>query len=176
MSEQNKEKQYITAIIGKTGLSQEEIIELGEEKIRELKGLISMGGALFMISKELKIDIPDNNQFKELETKKITIKDLTTNMKNLTLIGSISEIGEMRSFTKKTGEEGRVVNFKLQDNTGIIRIVLWDELTDIINKTEFQVNAQVKITSGYTKHSDYWDKLEVILSDWSTITFEEGSD
>ena len=41
-------------------------------------------------------------------------------MKNLTLKGNITEIGEIRTFNKKKGEEGRVLNFILEDNTGTI--------------------------------------------------------
>jgi len=52
-----KEKGFIGKIIEETGLSKKEILELVEEKKVELKGLISQEGALFLIGKELGIDL-----------------------------------------------------------------------------------------------------------------------
>ena len=80
-----KTEVYVNKIIEGTGLTRKEIQNLVEEKKLELKGLISDEGALFIIAKELGVDVKNenNNVLKDIE---INIADITLNMKNIILI------------------------------------------------------------------------------------------
>ena len=141
---------YINKIIEKTGLNKKDIEDLVRKKKEELKGLISEEGALFVIAKDLGVDVREEN--KELLNEiDINISDITSNMKNLTLIGRIKDIYNIRTFNKKDGSEGHVGSFLLNDNSGDIRIVLWDEHARILNNKEFVKNELVKIINGYAK-------------------------
>jgi len=73
---------YINKIIEGTGLTRKEIQDLVEDKKNELKGLISDEGALFIIAKELGVDVKSENKdfLKDIEIK---ISDITHNMKNI---------------------------------------------------------------------------------------------
>ena len=84
---------YISKIIEDTGLTRNEIKTMVEEKKNELKGLISEEGALFIIAKELGVDVKDENKdlLKDID---INIADITPNMKNITLIGRIKQINK----------------------------------------------------------------------------------
>jgi len=53
---------YINKIIEDTGLTKKEIQNLVEEKKAELKGLISDEGALFVIAKELGVDVKSESK------------------------------------------------------------------------------------------------------------------
>ena len=57
-----KTEAYINKIIEETGLTKKEIQRLVEEKKEELKGLISDEGALFIIAKELGVDVKEENK------------------------------------------------------------------------------------------------------------------
>jgi len=118
-----KTEVYINKIIEDTGLTRKEIQNLVEDKKNELKGLISDEGALFIIAKELGVDIKGENKdlLKEIE---IFISDITQNMKNITLYGRIKEIYNVNSFERNDGTKGYVGSFLLNDNTGDTRIVL----------------------------------------------------
>ena len=48
---------YIKKIIIETGLNRKEIKSMVEEKIIQLKGLISEEGALYVVAKELSVEI-----------------------------------------------------------------------------------------------------------------------
>ena len=117
---------YVNKIIEDTGLTRKEIQSLIEDKKNELKGLISDEGALFIIAKELGVDIKNENKdlLKDIE---INISDITQNMKNLTVNGRIKEVYNVNSFNKNDGSKGFVGSFLLNDTTGDARIVLWDE-------------------------------------------------
>lgn len=53
-----KEENMLNKIIEETGLTTKEIQTLAEEKQAELKGLVGMEGALFLVSKDLGVDKP----------------------------------------------------------------------------------------------------------------------
>ena len=146
-----KTEAYIKKLIEETGLTKKEIQDLVEEKKQELKGLISEEGALFIIAKELGVDVKEENKdlLKDID---INIADITSNMKNITLVGRIKDIYRITSFTKKDGSEGHVGSFLLYDNTGDIRIVLWDEQINIFKEQNFAKNELVKLINGYAKN------------------------
>jgi len=83
-----KKEATINRLIEGTGLSRKEIEVLMDEKVNELKGLISEEGALFIISKEMGVDVPQEKKFDDFgEFKTMTISQIERNMKNITLNG-----------------------------------------------------------------------------------------
>ncbi|MFX1337091.1 MAG: DUF2240 family protein [Promethearchaeota archaeon] len=149
-----KTEAYINKIVEDTGLTRNEIKNMVEEKKNELKGLISEEGALFIIAKELGVDVKDENKdlLKDIE---INIADITPNMKNITLIGRVKQINKIFSFNKKDGGTGKGGSFILHDNTGEIKIVVWDEHIKILEHPEFERNQLVKILNGYARKGKY---------------------
>jgi len=162
-----KTEAYINKIIEDTGLSKTEIQSLVEEKKEELKGLISDEGALFVIAKELGVEVSGENQelLNEIE---LNISDITLNMKNIVLVGRIKDIFNLNSFNKSNGEVGYVGAFKLNDNTGDIRIVLWDDQVNVFKDERFEKNEIVKILNGNAKQGRYGG-IEIHIGRFSKI-------
>ena len=155
-----KTESYISKIIEETGLSKKDIQDMVEEKKKELKGLISEEGALFIIAKELGVDVREENKdlIKDID---INIADITPHMKNISLIGRIKEINQINTFNKKDGGEGRVGSFSMNDPTGDIRIVLWDDDVNMLAQDNFVVNELVKIFNGYAKEGKYGTEIHL---------------
>ncbi len=153
----SENEEYINKIIQKTGLSKKEIQKRMEEKKLALKGLISDEGALFIVAKELGVEIQNKNKITS-EKIEINISDISLNMKNLSLIGRIRETNPVNNFTRKDGTLGLVGSFLLHDSTGDIRIVLWDEKTKIIENDYFQKNELVKIINANVRMGRYNEK------------------
>ena len=149
-----KTEAYINKIIEDTGLTRKEIQEMVRDKKIELKGLISEEGALFIIARELGVDVRDENRdlLKDIE---INISDIRPNMKNITLAGRIKEIYSVNSFNRSEGDRGYVGSFLLHDHTGDIRVILWDEHVHIFNKDNFNINELVKIVNGLAKKGKF---------------------
>ncbi|MHA1293914.1 MAG: DUF2240 family protein [Promethearchaeota archaeon] len=158
---------YINKIIEETGLSKNDIQKKVEKKKIELKGLISEEGALFIIAKEMGVDVKEENKdlLKEIE---INVSDIRTNMKNITLIGRIKDIYNIARFNKDGGEIGQVGSFLLYDRTGDIRIVLWDEQVNIFKDNRFNTNELVKIINAYAKKGKY-GAVELHIGKFSKI-------
>jgi len=162
-----KVENYINKIIEDTGLTRKEIQDLVNKKKEELKGLISDDGALFIIAKELGVDVKDENK-KYLKDIDINISDITLNMKNINLYGRIKEIYSINKFNKNDGTAGYVGSFLLNDHTGDIRIVLWDEHVNIFKQNEFVINEMVKIINGVAKKGRYND-IEIHIGRFSKL-------
>jgi len=162
-----KTEVYINKIIEDTGLTRKEIQNLVEDKKNELKGLISDEGALFIIAKELGVDIKNENKdlLKDIE---IFITDITQNMKNVTIFGRIKDIYNTNSFKKNDGTNGFVGSFLLHDNTGDARIVLWDDQVKIFNEPNFEKNELVKIINGNAKKGKFGD-IEIHVGRYGKI-------
>jgi len=151
---------YIKKIIEETGLNKKEIEDLVNEKKEELKGLISDEGALFIIAKELGVDVKDQNDdlLKDIE---INVSDITANMRNITIVGRVKEIYRIYTFDKKDGSEGRVGSFLLHDSTGDIRVVMWDDQTDFFKSSNFDINELIKIINGYAKQGKFGIEIHI---------------
>ena len=162
---------YRKAIIEQVVITRKEIDVLVEDKKKALKGLVSDEGALFIICKELDVDIPKKRKFDFIsEFKPLQIKDVKiANIKSLTLTGRVASIREVHEFQRKDGSNGKVLSFTLVDNTGRIGIVVWDDNTDIINNPKFKINAIVQVTNGSSKWSDYNNAYEINIPRWGAI-------
>ena len=149
-----KSELYIKKILKNTGLTRKEIQDMVENKKVELKGLISEEGALFIIARELGVDVKEETKdlLNEIE---LNISDITPNMKNINLTGRIKEIYNINEFTKSDGGSGRVGSFLLQDNTGNIRIVLWDDQVNIFSESNFEENELIQIINGIAKKNKF---------------------
>jgi len=71
------------------------------------------------------------------------IAELKVRQGNVECEGSITEIGEVKTF-QKFGREGRVASATLKDDSGKIILSLWNDDVDKI-----KVGDKVKITNGY---------------------------
>lgn len=73
----------------------------------------------------------------------MNINELKAGQGSVTVEGEITEISEPRTF-EKYGKSGRVANATLKDDTGTIKLSLWNEQIDTIKP-----GMTVKITNGY---------------------------
>ncbi len=71
------------------------------------------------------------------------INELTTGQGNVDVEGTIKEVGEPRSFNR-FGKELTVVNAVLEDDSGSIKLTLWND-----DANRFKEGDVVKITNGY---------------------------
>jgi len=71
------------------------------------------------------------------------ISELKTGQGNIDVEGTIKEVGEVRNFNK-FGRELKVANVVLADDSGSIKLTLWNDDVD-----KFKEGEVVKITNGY---------------------------
>ena len=69
------------------------------------------------------------------------ISDVDEDEEDVIIIGRIIEINDIREFDRDSGNTGFVRNIEIADDTGAIRVVLWDQNA----KKEFEIGQAIKI-------------------------------
>ena len=155
--------QIVDKIKEEKKIASEEISKLVDEKIKQLSDLISKEGAAHIVANQLGVKLFENiNVERELK-----IKDIPRGASNISLVGKVLEIRDVVSFNKN-GRSGKVVNFTVGDDSGRMRIVVWDEpIIHEIEKDMFKLEDIVRIKNGYSRDNNGF--VEIHLGSSSQI-------
>jgi hypothetical protein len=107
----------VEKISKKSGLEKEEIERRIEAKRAKLSGLISKDGAAQIVAAELGISF---------DNEKLKLEELLPGMRKVNTRGKVTGVSPVRTFKTKKGDDGKVVNLFLADETSNIKVVLWD--------------------------------------------------
>ncbi|CAI48248.1 replication protein A [Natronomonas pharaonis DSM 2160] len=81
-----------------------------------------------------------------------TADSLSMGQSDVTLRGVVLDTDAVRTFDRDDGSEGRVSNLTLGDETGKIRVTLWDEQADRAEALE--AGQSVEIVDGYVRERE----------------------
>ncbi|MFH1072771.1 MAG: OB-fold nucleic acid binding domain-containing protein [Nanoarchaeota archaeon] len=136
--------EIIAKIKEATSLTDEDIKQKIRQKLDTLSGLISEEGAAHIIANELGVKLIQLSG-------PLQVKNVLAGMRNVEVSGKVLRKYELREFAKD-GREGKVASFIMADETGVIRIVLWNEQADVFDK--LKEGDIVKILSGYVRENN----------------------
>jgi len=144
-----EEPGLIKEIAEKSGKTETEVKELIDVKIKKFSGLLTEQGAAFMVQKELGL-----KQEAGIESK---IGELSDGMKGIDLNGEIKTIFPTKEF-EKNGKKGKLKSLILSDDTGEVRITLWN---DQVDKYDLSVGSKIKVNNAIV--SAYNEKKQIGL-------------
>lgn len=98
------------------------------------------------------------------------IVDLTPNG-DYTVVGKVVSISDSKTFKRKNGSAGKVINIEITDETATCRLVLWNGDTEYIKNKEIQQGTCLKVINGYTKPG-YTGGVEINLGRWGLLEVE----
>ncbi len=78
------------------------------------------------------------------ETHDVKIEDVKPLEKRLNVVFKVVETGEEREINKRSGEQHRVCDFTVADDTGTITLTLWNEDIDAL-----AVGSMYKLSNGF---------------------------
>jgi len=110
-------ERILTKIAKISKLEKEEVERRVEAKRAKLSGLISKEGAAQVVAVEIGISF---------DNEKLKIDELLPGMRKANIVGKVINIFPVRTFNTKKGDQGKVVNLILADDTSNIKVVLWD--------------------------------------------------
>ena len=122
--------ELVKKISEQSGKSIEEVEKLVEEKKAKLSDLISKEGAAQIVASSLGVNF---------DRQKSKIDGLLVGMKKAAFTAQILKISQIRGFKTRTGTDSKVVNLTLADDTGLVRVVLWD-----LNQIKLIEDAKIK--------------------------------
>lgn len=143
-------------------ITQEQIKEnLAEEKNRA-GGLLGDETLLRLIAAKYGVEITQNTVFNV----NLSSGRLFAGLNDVTVAGRLIAIYPTRSFQGE--KSGKFANLMIIDNDGVLRVVLWNEKAELIEKGELKAGQIVRLVHGYTRE-DRYGKVELHLGIKSNI-------
>ncbi len=108
-------------------------------------------------------------------TDKINTPKVDQGLQGINTSGIVREIGKIHRFERADGTKGNVASFLLEETTGIIRVVVWnDEVRNRLFKNKnFKSNCSVEIINGYIKTGKN-EKPEIHIGKYGSIVLQES--
>ncbi|QLD89475.1 single-stranded DNA binding protein [Natronomonas salina] len=95
----------------------------------------------------------------------VTADSLSMGQSDVNLRGVVLDTDSIRTFDRDDGSEGRVSNLTLGDETGRVRVTLWDEQADLAE--ELEAGQSVEVVDGYVRERD--GSLELHVGDRGAV-------
>lgn len=140
-------EQMVQSISEATGLSRDEVMSRIRSKQDELGGFVTLEGAANIVAREFGVIF----ERKEPEVKPLRIEDLLPGMSKVDLLARVVRIQEPREFQRSGGRPGQVGSLVLQDSTGEIRLVLWDEKTSVLRQGGLKKGDIIRVQGAYVR-------------------------
>jgi len=151
-------EQIVERLKKEANISEEEIKEKVDAKMKQLSGLISKEGAAHIIANELGIKLFESF------SGKLQIKNIIAGLRNVETVGKVIQTYELREFTSKE-RQGKVASLVMGDETGTVRVVMWGEQAEQIKN--INKDMVLKIVGGYVK--DNQGTIELHLNERSKL-------
>jgi replication factor A1 len=129
-------------------VTQDDYDERVKSKVQEWAGLLDDRTAAMIVLDELgRLDVPFN-KISELE-----------DAEEVSVRGKVTLVSPIRSFTRRTGESGRVVNVQLDDGSGRCTLVLWDDDVRLVEQNQVKLGRMVRALDCYVRKSNFGPEI-----------------
>ncbi len=141
--------------------SRKEILERLDKEKTKTGSFISDDVLLRMIAAEFGVEVS-----KEALTPTLSIQDLVPGLNDVTVVGRVVAVFPSKIF--KANKSGKAASLLIADENSILRIVLWNDKTKVMESGKVKVGHIIRFSHGYTKE-DYSGRVELHLGDRSEI-------
>ncbi|MDY6771132.1 MAG: DUF2240 family protein [Candidatus Nanohaloarchaea archaeon] len=138
--------ELIQKIADESELDEDDVREKINEKEEEFSGLVSEEGAAHLVAREHGVTIE-----KDVD-KDLKIESVVPDMNRVNLKAKVINITDLNTFERDDGEEGQVQNLVLGDETGTLRMSLWDDQVDVADKIDEGDN--IEVANAYSKEDN----------------------
>jgi replication factor A1 len=143
-------------------ISRDQILTRLEKEKQKTGGLISDEVLLKMIAAEFGCEFAQN----EVDMPSLLVKDLLPGLNDVTVAGRVLAVFPARSFDG--AKKGKLAALLIGDNSGVLRVVLWNEKTAMLETKEIEVGRLVSFSHAYTREH-VGGKVELHVSERSEV-------
>jgi ssDNA-binding replication factor A large subunit len=155
-------KEIIERILSKhPQISRGEVLERLDKEKRKTGGFIADDILWRMIAAEFGV-----KTLKEVHSPTLSICDLVTGLNDVTVVGRVVAVFPSKVF--EGNRRGKVASLLIVDRNSVLRIVFWNDKTDLIESGKVKVGQVIRFFHGYVKE-DYRGRVELHLRDRSEI-------
>jgi len=147
----------------RSDLNRNTVLEMIEEKKRNAGDFLTNETAARIAASELGVEI-----VKKKFRLKIQIQDLVSGLNDVTVAGQIEAVYPPKTFRRKDWTEGKLASLVVSDDTGRLRVVLWDNKVELVEKAKIRRDQRIRISHGYVREG-LDGKPELHVGERSTI-------
>lgn len=154
-----------------TSKSNSELKTLVENKVRELSGLVSEEGAIYIVANELGVKLESKSpamaggDSSQIEHKKID--QIIEPKVSLNLVSKVLKKYDLIEFEMKSGGKGQIRSLLVGDETGIIRCAFWGSKADLLEEVERDMIVEMK--NIYVRENLNTSRMEIHFGDYSEL-------
>ena len=143
-------------------ISKEDFLQRIQDKVENMGGLCDEPMAAMLIANEL--------GFSDVGRDSVKIGNITAESGPVSFVARVVSVFDTKEFTRNDGTIGRVGNLIVGDETGKIRVTLWDNMADLIKAEKVKAGQNLQI-SGYAKQG--YSGVEVNVGNNGVLTESE---
>ncbi len=162
-------EELVKEISGKSGKGEEDVKKLIKDKQAELSGLVSEEGAAYIVGRELGVEMIRDTR------RELKIKNILPDMRSVSIIAKVVNSYEPREFGRN-GKKGMVASLILGDDTGTIRLPLWNDEVQLISSLGISQDDLLEVTGAWAKPDNRSDGVELRLGKRGKIKKLDGAD
>lgn len=143
-------------------ITREQILEMLQAEKSKTGDLLGDETILRCMAVKYGIVVSPNRVFHE----SLSSNNLFAGLDNVTVSGRLIAVFPVKTFQGE--KSGKFASLMMADNDGVLRVVLWNEKTDLVEKGILKTGGIVRFSHGYTRE-DRYGKIELHLGSKSQI-------
>ena len=137
-------------LLTRRDLTRDEVLKKIYEKKRSAEDYFLDEVAARIVAVELGVEVPGEDEAFKGE---ISIKNLVSGLNDVTIIGRVIAAYPVQTFSRKDSSQGKVARLLLADETGDLKLVLWDDNTNVVETGKIQQGQILKVLHAYVRES-----------------------
>jgi replication factor A1 len=135
-------------LLARRDLTREEVLKRIYEKKRPAEDYLLDEVAARMVASELGVEISPSE---DTSKSGILIGDLVSGLNDVTLTGRVIIVYPTQTFSKTDLTEGKVARLLIADNSGTLKLVLWNEKINLVEAKEIKQGKIICVSHGYVR-------------------------
>jgi replication factor A1 len=137
-------------LLTRRDLTRDEVLKKIYEKKRSAEDYFLDEVAARIVAVELGVEVQGEN---EAFTGEIQIRNLVSGLNDVTIIGRVIAVYPLQVFSRNDSTQGKVARLLLADETGDLKLVLWDDNTNFVEAGKIQQGQIIKVLHAYVRES-----------------------
>jgi len=133
-------------LLSRPDLTRREVHKMIEKKKEGAGEFFTDETAARIVASELGVEI-----FQKPLRLEILIQDLVSGLNDVTVTGRVIAVYPPKTFTRRDWTEGKIARLLIADRSGTLKVVLWDDKTDLVETGKVEQGQIVKVSHGYVR-------------------------
>lgn len=140
------EKTVEKILSSRPDLTRQEVHKMIEKKKEGVGEFFTDETAARIVASELGVEIVQ----KPLQLE-ILIQDLVSGLNDVTVAGRVITVYPPKTFTRRDLTEGKFARLLIADKSGTLKVVLWDDKTDLVETGKVEQGQITEVSHGYVR-------------------------